>query len=142
MKKIFLWLCGLLMASSVVLSGVSCSSNGNKNAQSQVEQTAPSDIFVPSDAQNVIGKWKLRSDMAPELNSTIVIFERNDSCFYKETYDKGTSKTVLLRKDGDKYFDTESDYGEYFLVKNGKLSMYDNDGLYGGGTGYVIVPLE
>lgn len=142
MKKISLWLCGLLMASSLVLSGISCSSRESKNSQAPVEQAAPSNVFVPADAQTVVGKWKLRSNMAPELNSTIVIFERNDSCFYKETYDKGTSKTVLLRKDGDKYYDTESSCGEYFLVKDGKLSMFDDDGPYGGGVGYVLIPLK
>ena len=100
------------------------------------------DTTSVNDNKNYVGRWKLDSPMAPDLNSTIEIYEEEGEYYYKETYDKGSVKTVKVRKDGNKYYDIESTFGEYFLVENGEMHIFDNEGEYGGGKGYTIKPIN
>lgn len=143
-KKIILWVVGIWLVSSLFFACLTAIIESNRD-KLEVQQEEPITDFSkidPQDAHNIIGRWKLSSEIAPELNSAIVIFEKNDSFFYKETYDKGGSKTNLLRKDGNKYYDTESEMGEYFLISDGSLQLFDQEGEYGDGKYYSIKKLE
>ncbi len=141
-KQIILWAVGIWVAICLIMAVFQLSQNTETNTEIDsvsIEQiqAASSDIDG-----TVIGRWRLTSKLAPTLNSIIVIYEKDDSCFCKETYDSGSSSIKALRKDGNKYFNTSSDVGEYFLVTNGTMRLFDDDGEYGGGDGYTIKTLE
>ena len=140
-KRILLWVVGLWVAICVIMAIVDLSNRGT----SDVQEPVPSEKVATASADiegTVIGRWHLTSEIAPSLNSVIVIYENGDSCYCKETLDSGGSVIRSLRKEGNKYFNTESSVGEYYLVTNGTMRLFDDDGEYGGGTGYTITTLE
>lgn len=143
-KKIIALVVGLWVAICVIMAIAEVANREmpspvQKKSVELLEKVSPSSTDIKG---TVIGRWRLTSEMAPDLNSTIVIYERADSCFCMETYDKGSTNIKLLRKEGNKYYDTESTFGEYFLITNGSLRLYDKEGEYGGGSGYTITTLE
>ena len=143
-KKIILWVVVIWLASCLFFGGLAAFIESTRENQTKEQTQIKSDFsdVDPIDAQNIIGRWKLSSEIAPQINSTIVIYEKNDSCFCKETYESGSSNTKLLRKEGNKYYDTENLFGEYFLVSEGTLHLYDQDGEYGNGKDYSVTTLK
>ncbi len=141
-NQIILWSVSIWVAICLIMAVVQLSQNTGTNTEQDTVsieqiQAASSDIDG-----TVIGRWRLTSDLAPTLNSIIVIYEKGDSCYCKETYDSGSSSIKNLRKEGNKYYDTSSSVGEYFQVTNGTMRLFDDDGEYGGGDGYTIKTLE
>lgn len=140
-KKIILWVVGIWVAICVVMAAIELSQR--TDSKTSAEPASVEQVQSAADIDGtVIGRWRLTSEMAPSLNSVIVIYENGDSCFCKETLDSGGSSIKSLRKEGNRYYETDSSFGEYFLVTNGALKLFDNDGEYGGGTGYTIQTLE
>jgi len=141
-KKIIWWVVGIWVAIFLVMAVIQLS----KGTDSQTVQKPVSVEQVQAASSDidgtVIGRWHLTSELAPSLNSIIVIYENGDSCYCKETLDSGGSTIKSLRKEGNRYYDTSSYVGEYFLVTNGSLRLFDDDGEYGGGNGYSIETLE
>lgn len=141
-KKIIWWVVGIWVAICLVMAVIQLS----KGTDSQTVQKPMSVEQVQAASSDidgtVIGRWHLTSELAPSLNSIIVIYENGDSCYCKETLDSGGSTIKSLRKEGNRYYDTSSYVGEYFLVTNGSLRLFDDDGEYGGGNGYSIETLE
>ncbi len=141
-KTIIIGVVGLWLGICIIMSVIQLiRGTDSKSSQDTVstEQNQASSLDIDG---NVIGRWRLTSTLAPTLNSIIVIYEEGDSCYCKETYDSGSSSIKKLRKEGNKYYDTSSTVGEYFLVTNGALRLFDDDGEYGGGDGYSIKTLE
>ncbi len=100
-------------------------------------------IFYPlSDSVEVIGLWRLTSNISPQVDSRLFIYKKGSKLFCKENHEAGGEKIVALRKDGSKYYDTESSFGEYFLITGDVLRLFDKDGEYGGGSGYTITSLK
>lgn len=145
MKKLTFW--SFMMLIAMALPMLTACGNSQKQAPSTEQTVEEAIVDTPdttsvNDNKNYVGRWKLDSPMAPDLNSTIEIYEEEGEYYYKETYDKGSVKTVKVRKDGNKYYDIESTFGEYFLVENGEMHIFDNEGEYGGGKGYTIKPIN
>ena len=143
-KKIIVWCVAIFIGSNLFFAGLTLLFERMRTNDAKDEQPTLVDYSKvdPVDADSIVGRWKLKSELEPKLNSTIVIYESNAKYFYKETYDSGSDKTVELRKDGEKYYDVESSLGEYFLIDNNDLRLFDNEGEYGNRYGYSIIILN
>lgn len=94
------------------------------------------------DTVQVIGFWRITSNLSPQIDSRILVYSKGGSFFYKESHEASGEKIVKLKKSGNKYFDTESTFGEYFLIQDDELKLFDKEGEYAGGVGYTITSLK
>ena len=144
-KKVILWVVGIFIASNLLFGGVSLLFENYRDSETDSDQLVAIDTTAidPAEASSIIGRWRLTSELAPKLNSTIVIYLSGDKYYYKETYDTGSDKTAELRKEDNKYYDLDSSHDEYFQVEeDGSMRMFDSEGEYGNGNGYSIIPLK
>ena len=141
-KKIIWCVVGLWVAICLIMAAIELSKGTDSQAVQKPVSVEQVQVATSGIDGTVIGRWHLTSELAPSLNSIIIIYENGDSCYCKETLESGGTTFKSLRKDGNKYYDTSSNVGEYFLVTNGTLRLFDDDGEYGGGKGYSIETLE
>lgn len=94
------------------------------------------------DTVQVIGFWRITSNVSPQIDSRILVYSKDSKYFFKENHEASGERVTKLRKSGNKYYDTESNFGEYFLIQDNELKLFDQEGEYGGGVGYTITSLK
>ncbi len=96
------------------------------------------------EGRDVIGKWNVKNKMFPNDEPEIIEIYSKEGKYYVATYFPDKSGSLnSLKKEGNKYFVTDSPHQEYYVIKqNGDLRMCDAEGDFTEASGYIITKLQ
>ena len=134
----------LILSTSIILGNCTEKSSTNENPETKIEKPKikfPSKIESTPEFNSsleVVGIWYVKHILMSKKYGNkydyheLIFKDGNDYYYIMKGVNVSKDhkpKSSKLRKEGNKYYKLNSPSGDYVVIKNGELSLWDNEGL-------------
>ncbi|HBR2027691.1 TPA: hypothetical protein L9M76_005543 [Klebsiella variicola] len=81
-----------------------------------------------SSPRKVTGIWYDDVGSPDYLNATLTIYQEGERFYLKRVNGDGSGGEYLLTRKGQKFIKNNDKFGAFYLIRNNKLEIYDNNG--------------